>query len=187
MFQSNNIPGMIEIGEQQLLQELAASPFVAENGSIVEFGTFFADIKKGIKEVIGDSRTVKAVSAGYPLRGSLTVAQAPGAPEQVTRDIPAPGEAWVDAPLLDALDLKVGDPLLLGDASLRLARVIVTEPDRGAGFMNFAPRVMINQADIAATIAIPMVAAGLLSLIVLAWFARLFRRRPPTQASESKT
>ena len=41
MFQSNNIPGMIEIGEQQLLQELAASPFVAENGSIVEFGTFF--------------------------------------------------------------------------------------------------------------------------------------------------
>lgn len=30
-------------------------------------------------------------------------------------------------------------------------------------------------------------AAGLLTLIVLAWFARLFRRRRPAQASESKT
>jgi putative ABC transport system permease protein len=27
----------------------------------------------------------------------------------------------------------------------------VTEPDRGGGFMSFAPRVMINQADIQAT------------------------------------
>jgi putative ABC transport system permease protein len=58
---------------------------------------------------------------------------------------------WVDAPLLDALNLKMGDALLLGDASLRIARLIVNEPDRGAGFMNFAPRVMINQADVAAT------------------------------------
>lgn len=32
-----------------------------------------------------------------------------------------------------------------------------------------------------------IVAAGLLSLIVLAWFARLFRRRRPAQTSESKT
>ena len=101
----------------------------------------------------GASRLVafKSVQPGYPLRGSLTVADAPGAPEQTTRDIPAPGEVWVDAPLLDALGLKMGDPLLLGDASLRIARIIVIEPDRGAGFMAFAPRVMVNEADVAAT------------------------------------
>ncbi|MEZ5719517.1 MAG: FtsX-like permease family protein [Burkholderiaceae bacterium] len=101
----------------------------------------------------GASRLVafKSVQGGYPLRGSLTVAQAPGAPEQVTRDIPAPGEAWVDAPLLDALGLAMGDALLLGDAQLRIARVIVIEPDRGAGFMSFAPRVMVNAADVPAT------------------------------------
>src|SRR5437764_964601 len=51
----------------------------------------------------------------------------------------------------DALGLRVGDPLLLGDATLRVARVIVLEPDRGAGFASFAPRVMLNQADLAAT------------------------------------
>jgi putative ABC transport system permease protein len=101
----------------------------------------------------GASRLVafKSVQGGYPLRGSLTVAQAPGAPEQVTRDIPAPGEVWVDAPLLDALGLTMGDALLLGDAQLRIARVIVIEPDRGAGFMSFAPRVMVNAADVPAT------------------------------------
>ena len=101
----------------------------------------------------GASRLVafKSVQSGYPLRGSLTVALAPGGPEQVTRDIPAPGEVWVDAPLLDALGLAVGDGLLLGDARLRIARIIVIEPDRGAGFMSFAPRVMVNEADVPAT------------------------------------
>ncbi|MES3010582.1 MAG: FtsX-like permease family protein [Pseudomonadota bacterium] len=94
---------------------------------------------------------LKAVDVGYPLRGTLKVASQPDAPEQATRDIPQPGEAWVDAAVLDSLGLKVGDPLLLGDAQLRIARIIVIEPDRGGGFVNFSPRVMVNQADIAAT------------------------------------
>ncbi|WP_157084873.1 ABC transporter permease [Hydrogenophaga palleronii] len=94
---------------------------------------------------------LKAVGEGYPLRGSLRVAEAPGGADSATREIPAPGTVWVDEPLLVALDLKVGDPLLLGDASLRIARLIVVEPDRGAGFMSFAPRVMLNTADLAAT------------------------------------
>ncbi|TQN04224.1 putative ABC transport system permease protein [Acidovorax temperans] len=94
---------------------------------------------------------LKSVAPGYPLRGTLKVADAPGAAEQATRDIPAPGEVWVDAPLLDALGLAMGDQLLLGDAQLRIARIIVIEPDRGAGFMSFAPRVMLNAADVPAT------------------------------------
>ncbi len=101
----------------------------------------------------GMSRLValKSVPEGYPLRGSLRVADAPGAADRVTREIPARGEAWVDAPLLESLGIGVGDMLLLGDAQLRVARIISIEPDRGAGFMNFAPRVMITSADLAAT------------------------------------
>ena len=94
---------------------------------------------------------LKAVPTGYPLRGSLKIATAPEAPGQPTRDIPAPGEVWVDAPLLEALGLVMGDELLLGDSHFKVARIIVNEPDRGGGFMNFAPRVMLNQADIEAT------------------------------------
>jgi putative ABC transport system permease protein len=94
---------------------------------------------------------LKAVPVGYPLRGNLKVASQPDDPGADTRDIPARGEAWIDAPVLDSLGLKMGDSVLLGDTRLHVSRVIVTEPDRGAGFVNFAPRVMVNEADLAAS------------------------------------
>ncbi len=94
---------------------------------------------------------LKVVAPGYPLRGALRVAAQTDGPGELTRDIPAPGQAWVEAPLLEALGLALGDELLLGDASLRVTRLIVNEPDRGAGFMNFSPRVMVHRADLAAT------------------------------------
>nr|WP_295782142.1 FtsX-like permease family protein [Rhodoferax sp.] len=94
---------------------------------------------------------LKVVEPGYPLRGALRVATAPESADAPTRAIPAPGQAWVEASLLESLGLKMGDTLLLGDAQLKIHTVIVVEPDRGAGFMNFAPRVMINTQDIAAT------------------------------------
>lgn len=94
---------------------------------------------------------LKAVAPGYPLRGSLQTSTTLDGAGAVTRDIPPAGEVWVDASLLDSLGLKVGDTLLLGDTGLRVGRVITLEPDRGAGFMSFSPRVMLNQADVART------------------------------------
>lgn len=94
---------------------------------------------------------LKTVEAGYPLRGTLRISTAPDTPDTPTRDIPAPGQAWVDAALLDAIGIQVGDAVLLGDMQLKVGAILVIEPDRGGGFMNFAPRVMLNQADIAAT------------------------------------
>jgi putative ABC transport system permease protein len=101
----------------------------------------------------GASRLValKAVEGGYPLRGRLTVAGDAVSPGAKTDAIPAAGEVWVDAPLLEALGLQVNDELLLGERSFRITRIIVLEPDRGAGFINFAPRAMIRQSDVAAT------------------------------------
>ena len=93
----------------------------------------------------------KAVAAGYPLRGNLRVAEGPGLSGELTREIPAAGTVWVEAALLDALGLGMGQPMLLGDASLRVSKIIVSEPDRGGGFISFSPRVMLNQADVAAT------------------------------------
>ena len=96
--------------------------------------------------------SVKAVSAAYPLRGKLRVRDgAAGSKESDVAESPAPGTAWVDAAVLDALGLKVGDTLLLGDASLKIARVIVIEPDRGTGFSAFAPRVMLSERDLPST------------------------------------
>ena len=96
----------------------------------------------------GASRLVglKAVSPGYPLRGVMRLAN-----DVPTRAIPKSGEAWVDPAVLDALQLHVGESLWLGERSLRIVAVISQEPDRGAGFMNLAPRVMISMDDVPST------------------------------------
>ena len=95
--------------------------------------------------------SAKAVSDNYPLRGKLRIYAS--SPEQAANVVAAParGTVWVDAAVLDSLGLKVSDSLLLGDASLKIAQVIVIEPDRGAGFGSLAPRVMFNEADLPGT------------------------------------
>ena len=94
---------------------------------------------------------VKAVGDAYPLRGQLTLKAGPQAAARELRAAPRPGTVWVDAAVLDSLGLTVGDALLLGDASLKIVQIIVIEPDRGTGFASFAPRVMLNEADLPAT------------------------------------
>ena len=127
----------------------------------------------------GKSRLIalKVVDDGYPLRGQLkyatTVANTVGSESvhavqdnktPITQEtkttskkkshlqkIPQPGEVWAEASALDALGLQVGAHLWLGDKRLSVGGVLLQEPDRGAGFMNFAPRVMMHRADLDAT------------------------------------
>ncbi|MFM2057019.1 MAG: hypothetical protein RLY71_1404 [Pseudomonadota bacterium] len=97
---------------------------------------------------------VKAVSsASYPLRGALELQADPNdtAPRQKVRNGPPRGQAWVEPAMLEALGLQAGDTLLLGDLELRIGAVLRVEPDRGAAFINFAPRVLINADDLPAT------------------------------------
>ena len=105
----------------------------------------------------GEARLVafKAVDDAYPLRGQLRVSEARAAEalanDKVVKNGPAPGEAWAEPALVDALGLQVGDALLLGSSRFKLTRILTQESDRGGGFSSFSPRVMINLADLAAT------------------------------------
>ena len=94
--------------------------------------------------------SVKAVDAAYPLRGELKSADAPYQPE-VTGGEPGPGEAWAEARVLVALNLKVGDSIDVGSTTLKVTRVLTYEPDRAGNFYSLTPRVMINMADLEAT------------------------------------
>ncbi len=95
----------------------------------------FPSMARAPDERGGDSRlvAVKAVTPNYPLRGQMQLRGAEGTAVETVARAPAPGTVWVDPALLDALQLKVGDPLLLGDATLRIDRVIVTRPAGHAG------------------------------------------------------
>ncbi|HEY6609524.1 MAG TPA: FtsX-like permease family protein, partial [Pseudomonas sp.] len=94
--------------------------------------------------------SVKAVDEAYPLRGQLKSAERPFAAES-PGGRPAPGEAWVEARLLVALDLAIGDSIEIGRQPLRLTRVLTYEPDRAGDFYSLTPRVLINLADLDGT------------------------------------
>ncbi len=95
--------------------------------------------------------SVKAVSDNYPLRGRVRVAEAPDAPDVAAEGAPARGEVWLDPQLAQALGIAVGASVAFGDVSFRVARLITLEPDRGTGFVNFAPRAMFRIEDLPAT------------------------------------
>jgi putative ABC transport system permease protein len=92
--------------------------------------------------------SLKAVSSQYPLRGALRVQSSS---PSTTSTNPPSGSVWVDAAMLASLNAQVGDSLSLGSRKFTIAGVLTQELDRGAGFMNFAPRVMMSLDDLAST------------------------------------
>ena len=131
--------------------ELAAK--AQELGLRVARSAGFPSMGRAPDELGGATRlvAVKAVSASYPLRGELQLRSAADGPLLNVAAAPEPGTVWVDASLLEALQLKLGDPLLLGDTELEITRLIVVEPDRGSGFSSFAPRVLLAESDLELT------------------------------------
>ena len=97
--------------------------------------------------------SVKAVSVNYPLRGSLAIHPLGDdfAKEVLQKHGPTAGTVWVEPAILRNLQIQVGDKLRLGDREFQITGVLVKELDRGAGFMNFAPRVMMSLGDLPST------------------------------------
>jgi putative ABC transport system permease protein len=95
---------------------------------------------------------IKAVSAGYPLRGYLKTSSADLAvAEEVTRFPPAPGKVWVAPRVLHQLKLKLGDRLEVGKSGLIVERLLTFEPDLRTSFYSLAPRVIMRVEDLPAT------------------------------------
>ena len=94
---------------------------------------------------------VEAVSDGYPLRGTLLVADQPFATGTATQAIPAPGEVWPSSKLLATLGGGIGTQLAIGAATLKVTRVLIARPDQGANLSDLAPSVIMNLKDLPAT------------------------------------
>ncbi|MBS0387424.1 MAG: ABC transporter permease [Proteobacteria bacterium] len=94
---------------------------------------------------------IRAVSAGYPLRGALKIAEQPFEPGTKTRLVPQPGECWPDSRLAAALGAHVGSTLTVGALPLRVGRILISRPDQGSAFVEFAPALLLNDANLAAT------------------------------------
>ncbi|HAR31297.1 MAG TPA: ABC transporter permease [Gammaproteobacteria bacterium] len=95
--------------------------------------------------------SIKAVGDGYPLRGRLMAADVPFGPAGVAEGVPARGEVWLDGRLFPSLGVAVGDTVEVGVASFRVARVLVSEPDRGGSMFDLGPRLLMHVADVPRT------------------------------------
>lgn len=89
--------------------------------------------------------SVKAASASYPLRGQLLFTDGVGG------GVPRPGEAIVDTRLALLLNVRVGETIQLGNLTLRIAALLEREPDGVLEFSGTQPRLLLNEADLAAS------------------------------------
>ncbi len=94
---------------------------------------------------------LRAVTAGYPLRGQVFIANEPFVPGHPTHEIPPRGEVWPDSRLLAAIGAQLGSEISIGAATLRVGNVLISRPDQGGTFAELAPTLLMNEADLPAT------------------------------------
>src|ERR1700730_398573 len=94
---------------------------------------------------------LNAVTASYPLRGPVRIADAPFGVARTTDRIPNRGEVSIDARIIAQLQITLGSPLRIGAASFRVTQVLDYRPDQGTGFVNLAPAALLNYDDVAST------------------------------------
>jgi putative ABC transport system permease protein len=94
---------------------------------------------------------LNAVTASYPLRGHVRIADRPFGVARATTRIPDRGEVWIDARIVAQLKIALGSPLRIGAASFRVTQVLDYRPDQGTGFVNLAPAALLNYDDVAST------------------------------------
>ncbi len=118
---------------------------------VIRFNSMVQPNAKAGVEAVPVLTDVKAVGAGYPLRGNMKLADA-ALPEGVpTQRIPARGEVWPDERLAQRLDLRVGDPLVVGDATLKVGAILHEEPEIARSMIAMGPKLMVNIDDVPAT------------------------------------
>lgn len=128
------------------------APFVARaraEGLATASTTTFPSMVSGAAGV--SLAEIKSVSSTFPLRGRLRVADSPTSADREAQGSPAPGTIWVGGPLVSRIGATVGETVRVGNAPLEVAAVITREPDNVLDFFGIAPRVLMNEADLAAT------------------------------------
>lgn len=95
--------------------------------------------------------SVKAVSAGYPLKGNLQWSVDPYGTVQSDGAIPVPGEVWLAPRLFALLEVASGETITVGERPLVIAGAVRGEPDATTAVFGFGPRLLMHVDDIPST------------------------------------
>jgi putative ABC transport system permease protein len=93
---------------------------------------------------------VKAVNAGYPLRGAIRVREGESGEKPVV-GLPKPGEVWIDERMASRLNVKLDDGLQVGVIILKVSLIFKEEPEVAGNFLTMSPKLLLNNADLAKT------------------------------------
>ncbi len=123
---------------------------LAEAGSTVRTETIEtptmvrpADTRRAVARMV----ELRAVQPGFPLYGSLELEGAASYSHAMLRN----GGVLVRPELLTALDVNVGEQIVIGEATFTIRGVIRNEPGRRVGDFSLGPRVLVDFADLPST------------------------------------
>jgi putative ABC transport system permease protein len=138
-------------GDRPLADDLARE--ARKRGLAVVSAIRFNSMVQTAQRPDGDAvlADVKAVGAGYPLRGAVTLSDAADPAGRAASGIPAPGQVWIDTRLAARLDVQVGAKLAVGESTLTVAAIVQQDPEVTGGLFALGPKLLMNIDDVAAT------------------------------------
>jgi putative ABC transport system permease protein len=132
--------------------EGAAPPPAAWREAALRHRRAVVDIVAFRSVVVAHDKTsladVRGVGEGYPLRGSVQVADRLAGAIATAVGVPPSGEVWAEPSLLARLGANVGDELEVGTLKLKITKTLEFRPDEGWRFIEIAPTVLLNRVDI---------------------------------------
>jgi len=136
--------GDLKFETSDAIEESNIPNFEGQFAKIYEFGSVVSNADNF------QLAAIKSVEEPYPIAGQLEIINENSAVETFTSP-PNPGEIWLDGRLARLLDISIGDQVDLGATSLIYSGTISSEADRGTGSFAFAPKAIMNSADLEST------------------------------------
>ena len=136
--------GDLKFETSDAIEESNIPNFEGQFAKIYEFGSVVSNADNF------QLAAIKSVEEPYPIAGQLEIINGSSELETFTSP-PNQGEIWLDGRLAGLLDISIGDQVDLGSAALIYSGTISSEADRGTGSFAFAPKAIMNSADLEST------------------------------------
>ena len=136
--------GDLKFETSDAIEESNIPNFEGQFAKIYEFGSVVSNADNF------QLAAIKSVEEPYPIAGQLEIINESSELETFTSP-PNQGEIWLDGRLAGLLDISIGDQVDLGSAALIYSGTISSEADRGTGSFAFAPKAIMNSADLEST------------------------------------
>jgi len=122
--------------------------------SAIAYGVETADVMHFRSVVFSDDSSssaltdIRGVSAGYPLRGEMRIADSMTSLPYSATGTPDRGSAWAEPSLIARLGLQVGDSIQVGQIEIQITKTLEFRPDEGWRFLELAPTLLLNLSDV---------------------------------------